>query len=156
MADQPAMTIGDLARRTGVAVKVLRRQQDLGLIYTRGRSPPGYRLFDENALWCVRIVRGLRDLGLTEAQIQQLAQQCDDNPGLLGPPLAVLLQRSLARIDAHIHQLEQQRQRIDTFQHRYCGALTGRTACGTPHPWDTIPAKPAARLDSPTGGRPEH
>ena len=39
MVEQPAMTIGDLARRTGVAVKVLRRQQDLGLIYTRGRSP---------------------------------------------------------------------------------------------------------------------
>jgi DNA-binding transcriptional MerR regulator len=76
------MTIGDLARRTGVAVKVLRRQQDLGLIYTRGRSPAGYRLFDENALWCVRIVRGLRDLGLTEAQIQQLARHCDDTPGL--------------------------------------------------------------------------
>jgi DNA-binding transcriptional MerR regulator len=29
MVEQPAMTIGDLARRTGVAVKVLRRQQDL-------------------------------------------------------------------------------------------------------------------------------
>jgi hypothetical protein len=33
-------------------------------------------------LWCVRIVRGLRDLGLTEAQIQQLARHCDDTPGL--------------------------------------------------------------------------
>lgn len=30
MAEQPAMTIGDLARRTGVTVKVLRRQQDMG------------------------------------------------------------------------------------------------------------------------------
>jgi DNA-binding transcriptional MerR regulator len=100
MAEQPAMTIGDLARRTGVAVKVLRRQQDLGLIYTRGRSPAGYRLFDENALWCVRIVRGLRDLGLTEAEIQRLAETCDNNPGLVGPPLAVLLRRSRDRIDA--------------------------------------------------------
>ena len=50
----PVMTIGDLARRTSVAVKVLRRQQDMGLIYTRGRSPAGYRLFDENALRCVQ------------------------------------------------------------------------------------------------------
>jgi DNA-binding transcriptional MerR regulator len=141
MAAQPAMTIGDLARRTGVAVKVLRRQQDLGLIHTRGRSPAGYRLFDENALWCVRIVRGLRDLGLTEAEIQQLAQHCDDNPGLVGPPLAALLQRSCDRIDAHIHQLEQQRQLIDTFQHRYRGALTGHGACATPDPWGHDPAE---------------
>jgi MerR family transcriptional regulator, copper efflux regulator len=134
MAEQPAMTIGDLARRTGVAVKVLRRQQDLGLIYTRGRSPAGYRLFDENALWCVRIVRGLRDLGLTEAEIQQLAETCDNNPGLVGPPLAALLQRSRARIGARIHELEQQRQRIDTFEHRYHDALTEHGASGTPDP----------------------
>jgi MerR family transcriptional regulator, copper efflux regulator len=135
MAEQPAMTIGDLARRTGVAVKVLRRQQDLGLIYTRGRSSAGYRLFDENALWCVRTVRGLRDLGLTEAEIQQLAPRRDDNPGLIGPPLAALLQRSRDRIDARIHELEQRRQLIDTFQHRYRDARTGHGACGTPDPW---------------------
>jgi len=141
MVEQPAMTIGDLARRTGVAVKVLRRQQDLGLIYTRGRSPAGYRLFDETALSCVRIVRGLRDLGLTEAEIQQLAQRCDDNPGLVGPLLAALLQRSRDRIDARIDQLEQQRQLIDTFQHRYRDALTGHGACGTPHPWGHDPAE---------------
>lgn len=141
MAEQPAMTVGDLARRTGVSVKVLRRQQDLGLIYTRGRSPAGYRLFDENALWCVRIVRALRDLGLTEAEIQQLAETCDTNPGLVGPPLAALLQRSRARIDARIHELEQQRHRIDTFAHRYREALTGHGACGTPDPWGPDPAE---------------
>jgi DNA-binding transcriptional MerR regulator len=48
------MTIGDLARRTGVAVKVVRRRQDMGLIYTRGRSPAGYRIFDEKALRCAK------------------------------------------------------------------------------------------------------
>jgi len=49
------MTIGDLARRAGVAVKVVkvvRRQQDMGLIYTRGRTPAGYRIFGEKALRC--------------------------------------------------------------------------------------------------------
>jgi MerR family copper efflux transcriptional regulator len=141
MAEQPAMTIGELARRTGVAVKVLRRQQDLGLIYTRGRSPTGYRLFDENALWCVRIVRGLRDLGLTEAEIQQLAETCDNNPGLVGPPLAALLQRSRARIEAHIHELEPQRQRIDTFLHRYHDALTEHGARPIPDPGGPNPAQ---------------
>jgi DNA-binding transcriptional MerR regulator len=94
------MTIGDLALRTGVAVKVLRRQQDMGLIYTRGRSPAGYRLFDENALRCVQVVRGLRDLGLTEAEIAQLASCCDDDPWLVRPQLTVLLARSQACIDA--------------------------------------------------------
>ena len=45
-----AMTIGGLARRTGVPVKTLREYEDLGLIYTVGRS-----LVVEYA-WCA--VRG--------------------------------------------------------------------------------------------------
>ena len=149
------MTIGDLARRTGVAVKVLRRQQDMGLIYTHGRSPAGYRLFDENALRCVAVVRGLRDLGLTEAEIAQLARCCGDNPWLVGPPLAVLLARSQARVDARIQKLEERRQRIDAFQHRHHDALTGRDAFRTFDPWDFTPRNRPAPLDSATGGRPD-
>jgi DNA-binding transcriptional MerR regulator len=153
--NHPVMTIGDLAHRTGVAVKVLRRQQNMGLIYTRGRSPAGYRLFDEDALRCVHVVRGLRDLGLTEAQIAHLAACCDDNPALVGPPLAALLTRAHARIDARIHQLERQRRRIDAFQRRHHDALSGRDAFRTPDPWgSTRPNRPAP-LDSPTGGTPE-
>jgi DNA-binding transcriptional MerR regulator len=90
-------------------MKVLRRQQDTGLIYSPRRSSTGYRLFDQRTLWCVRIVRGLRELGLAEAEIQQLATTCDDNPGLVGPPLAALLQRSGACIDARVPELKQQR-----------------------------------------------
>lgn len=82
----------------------------------------------------MRIVRGLRDLGLTEAEIQQLAKHCDDNSGLVAPALAALLQRSRDRIDARIHELEQQRRLIDTFGHRYRDALAGHSACGTPDP----------------------
>nr|WP_247600225.1 MerR family DNA-binding protein [Mycobacterium intracellulare] len=134
---------------------MLRRQQDMGQIYARGRSRGGYRLFDENALWCVRIVRALRDLGVTEAEIQQLAQACDTNPGLIGPPLAALLDRSRARIDERIQQLEQQRQRIDTFAHSYRDALTGQVALTTADPWGPVLTNPAVRLDSPTGGRPD-
>ena len=34
----PAMTIGTLSRRTGIPVKALRTYEDMGLIYTVGRS----------------------------------------------------------------------------------------------------------------------
>jgi hypothetical protein len=47
-----AMTIGQLARRTGVSIKTLREYERLGLIYTLGRSESNYRLFDESAFWC--------------------------------------------------------------------------------------------------------
>ena len=52
MTSAPVMTIGRLSQRTGVPVKVLREYEDMGLIYTVGRSAGNYRLFDEDAL-CV-------------------------------------------------------------------------------------------------------
>jgi MerR family copper efflux transcriptional regulator len=67
------MTIGALSRRTGVPVKALREYEDLGLIYTAGRSSGNYRLFDEEALWCVGVIATLTGLGMTLAEIGDLA-----------------------------------------------------------------------------------
>lgn len=47
--DRVVMTIGGLSRQTGVPVKTLREYEDLGLIYTVGRSAGNYRLFDAEA-----------------------------------------------------------------------------------------------------------
>jgi DNA-binding transcriptional MerR regulator len=134
MTTTATMTIGDLARRTGVAVKVLRRQQDMGLIYTRGRSPAGYRLFDEDALCCVEIVRTLRGLGLTEAEIVDLARSHDNDEcaGLVGPRLGELLRRSRCRVADRTRELDQLRGRIDEFEERHRAALTGPTAPAEP------------------------
>src|SRR5260370_42556590 len=67
-----AMTIGQLSRRTGVPIKVLRDYERLGFVYTLGRSTGNYRLFAEEALWCVQVFQGLRSLGLTLQEIQTL------------------------------------------------------------------------------------
>jgi DNA-binding transcriptional MerR regulator len=42
------MTVGQLARRTGLSIKAIRRYEGLGLIYSAGRSDANYRLFDES------------------------------------------------------------------------------------------------------------
>src|SRR6476620_2912486 len=72
------MTIGTLARRTGVPVKTLREYEDLGLIYTVGRSAGNYRLFGDEALWCVGVVTTLRSLGLTLSEIVEPQSGCGD------------------------------------------------------------------------------
>ena len=110
----PVMTIGDLARRTGVPAKVLRRHHDLGLIYGLGRSRAGYRLFDEHALWCVGVITTLRALGLSEAEIRQLAATCDDAAWPVGPQLAELLARSRTRIEARIRDVVRRTDAVET------------------------------------------
>jgi DNA-binding transcriptional MerR regulator len=83
------MTVGELSRRTGVPVKQLREYEDLGLIYTVGRSAGNYRLFDEDALWCVERIRNLRSLGLTKVEIRDLTEVYLARPDQpIGPHLA--------------------------------------------------------------------
>ncbi|AXK34375.1 MerR family transcriptional regulator [Streptomyces armeniacus] len=111
------MTVGDLSRQTGVTVKALREYTDLGLIYTLGRSPANYRLYDTDALWCVRFIGELRGLGLTVAEIRDLTTAYLDSPDRpVGSHLAELLHRSRERLRQRITAQQQILDRIDEFE----------------------------------------
>jgi MerR family copper efflux transcriptional regulator len=140
------MTIGELSRRSGTPVKALRAWTDMGLIYSAGRSAAGYRLFDDSALWCTTVITGLRGLGLTVAEIRELAAVYLGEPAEpIGPHLSGLLRRARDRADARIAELQNLRERINAV-------LSGRERTGDAL-WEADP-KRAAPLDSPPGGRP--
>jgi DNA-binding transcriptional MerR regulator len=129
------MTIGSLSRRTGVPVKALREYEDMDLIYTVGRSAGNYRLFDEDALWCVGVITGLRQLGLTLAEIRDLAAeylQHSETP--TGPRLAEVLRAVRARTEARIAELQALLGRIDQFEAEAVEALAGRADLGAEDP----------------------
>ena len=120
------MTIGELSRRTGINVKTLREYEGMGLIYTVGRSPGNYRLFDESALWCADVIRNLRSLGLTVAEIREIAAIYLGKPDeSIGPHLASRVRAARSRISARIEELEQLRQRIDDFESTHAAELAG-------------------------------
>ncbi|MFF2189321.1 MerR family transcriptional regulator [Streptomyces sp. NPDC058155] len=58
------LTIGRLARRTGMSVRTIRYWSDLGVLPPVGRSPGGYRLYDAESVARLELVRTLRELGL--------------------------------------------------------------------------------------------
>ena len=144
------MTIGRLSRRTGVPVKVLREYEDLGLIYTVGRSAGNYRLFGEEALWCVGVVGRLRALGLTLAEIRELAAGYLAEAGEpAGPRLAGVLKAVRARTERRIGELQELLRRLDEFEVSAAAELAGRA--------DFRAQDPHFRrdgLDFPPGGRP--
>jgi MerR family copper efflux transcriptional regulator len=120
------MTVGDLAARTGLSIKMIRELEGRGLIYTAGRSPANYRLFDDSALWCVEMIRGLRSLGLTFKEIEQLAiiyMQRSDEP--VGPHLEELLERVERRMGEQIDELDRLRARLRAFRARHASELAG-------------------------------
>ncbi len=121
------MTIGGLARRTGVPVKTLREYEDMGLIYTVGRSAGNYRLFGEEALWCVGVIRTLRALGLTLAEIQELtATYLRQREAPIGPRLAEMLAAVRGRTRDRIAELRRLLRCIDEFEALHAAELSGR------------------------------
>jgi DNA-binding transcriptional MerR regulator len=119
------MTIGQLSQRTDVPIKVLREYERLGFLYTRGRSESNYRLFGDEALWCVRVIQGLRSLGLTLREIQDLVTQYLEHPNEPSDGLLhVYLEQTLARVGARIASLQALQRRILDFEAACAGTHT--------------------------------
>ena len=57
-------SIGELARRTGLAVKTIRFYSDRGIVTPTDRTPAGYRRYGPEAVARLALVRTLRELGL--------------------------------------------------------------------------------------------
>jgi len=124
------MTVGELSRRTGVPVKTLREYTDLGLIYTLGRSPANYRLFDADALWCVRFIDQMRGLGLTVAEIRELTSAwLEGASASAGPRMAKLLRRSRERAQRRIAEQQHILGRIEAFEAEHRADLTTDGLC---------------------------
>jgi MerR family transcriptional regulator, copper efflux regulator len=120
------MTVGELSRRTGLSHKSIRELEGRGLIYSVGRSESGYRLFDENALWCVGAIGELRSLGLTLAEIEELHADYLENSELpSGPRLTRMLERSAERVRARIAADQRTLTRIEEFEEANREMLAG-------------------------------
>jgi MerR family copper efflux transcriptional regulator len=121
------MTVGELSRRTGLSIKSIRQYEALGLIYSAGRSPGNYRLFDESALWCAKVIVTLRSLGLTIKEIEQLGRAYLSRPDeSVGPRLAAFLDTAERRIDDRIAALAACRERIREYRAENAAALASQ------------------------------
>jgi DNA-binding transcriptional MerR regulator len=95
------MTIGELARRTGLAVRTLRFYADAGVLPETSRSESGYRLFGPGAVARARLLRTLRELGVGLEDIKRvLAAEVS---------LPEIADRHARALDAQIRTLRLQR-----------------------------------------------
>lgn len=116
MDDGTLLTIGELARRTGLTVKAIRFYSDRGIVPPAGRTSAGYRLYDETALARLQLVRTLRELDVDLATIARvlareltLAEVAAAHADALDAQIRVLrLQRTVLRIAAGRNPDEQE------------------------------------------------
>ena len=131
------MTVGDLAERTGVSRKTIRDLEGRGLIYSTSRSEANYRLFGEEALWCVETISRLRSLGLTLAEVEEFGRAYLERPEEpIGPRLAAILDRVHGRIREELRVREQLLVRIEEFRAANGAVLAGEPGAelGAPDP----------------------
>jgi DNA-binding transcriptional MerR regulator len=92
------LTIGELARRTGVPVKTLRFYSDEGLLPPSERSRSGYRLYSEADIVRLDLIRTLREAGLGLPTIQRVLRR--------DMHLSDALRLRLTAVEAHITSLQ--------------------------------------------------
>ncbi|HKA93462.1 MAG TPA: MerR family transcriptional regulator [Acidimicrobiia bacterium] len=96
MADE-TITIGELARRTGVAPSALRYYEELGLVRPAARVS-GRRRYGPEAVGVVGAILVLADVGFTLAEVEQFVAARSESPG----SWRELTRRKLAELDERI------------------------------------------------------
>ena len=66
------LTIGQLARKTGVGVETIRFYERQGLVREPARRPSGYRQYPRDEIRRLRFIRRAKELGFTLREIQDL------------------------------------------------------------------------------------
>jgi DNA-binding transcriptional MerR regulator len=110
------MKIGDLSRRTGVSVRMLRYYESLGLLAAL-RTRAGYRLYEDSAVETVRRIRLLSEAGLPLDEVRQILPCVHDHILAFRPCAQIreYLGDQLKRIDEKIEDLAKSRKLISGF-----------------------------------------
>ncbi|SDF42533.1 DNA-binding transcriptional regulator, MerR family [Lentzea fradiae] len=104
------LTIGQLARRTGLSARTLRFWSNEGAITPAGRTASGYRLYDSECVARVELVRTLRELGFGLDDVRRVLER--------QVTVAEVASAHVAAIDAQIRSLKVSRAVLSTVAKR--------------------------------------
>ncbi|MEX2230085.1 MAG: MerR family transcriptional regulator [Dehalococcoidia bacterium] len=106
----PQLTIGALARATGLPVKTVRYYSEIGLLPESERSQGGYRLYTEADLRRLRLIQQARLLQIPLAEVARLVHLAfDESCRAFEQALQDTVNRRLAEVDHAISELVQLR-----------------------------------------------
>jgi len=110
----PQLTIGQLAKRAGVATSTLRYYEQEGLVVPSARSPAGYRLYSLEAEQTLLFVQRAQRLGFSLQDIRTLLQRLDQGP-LLDQTVATLAEQRYTQIERELTELMVLRHEMGVF-----------------------------------------
>ena len=150
------LTIGQVAKTSGVAAKTIRYYEQIAVLPAPSRTASGYRLYDQPGVERVRFIRRARALGLPLQQLKTLTNTLNGGPRLaLRPRLFALVRQQLAAVKDQIAELELLRQQLDqvlqrmrtSAPRRHGGACQYLEPKSAPAPWPRREARPYGRSE---------
>lgn len=114
-----ALSIGQLAKATGVAAKTIRYYEQIGVLPTPIRTAAGYRQYDESGVERLRFIRRARSLGLPIRDVKTVIVGLDGRPRLaLRPRLLAMVRRQLSAVQHQSAELGLLHQRLEQVEQR--------------------------------------
>ncbi|MFB3917381.1 MAG: MerR family DNA-binding transcriptional regulator [Terriglobales bacterium] len=113
-----ALTITELARRTGASAKTLRYWERLGLLPRAARTHSGYRVFDHQALHYAEFIRKSKSVGLTLREMQRVLKMAGAgrNPC---PEVVRWIDGKAREVEQQIRSLQALQRRLREFRRIY-------------------------------------
>ncbi|KUL42549.1 MerR family transcriptional regulator [Streptomyces regalis] len=113
----PMLTVGRVAKQTGLSPKAVRLYEAHGLIDPPERTPAGYRTYTDKALPELHFIRQAQTLGLSLKEIKRILdlQRQGQQPCEL---VTSLLDQHLDEIDRRIADLQGLRQTLQAARDR--------------------------------------
>lgn len=105
------LTIGALAKQTGVKIPTIRYYESIGLLPEAPRTGSNRRTYDGGSVRRLRFIRHARELGFEVEAIRQLLAMADD-PGQSCREADLLARTHLAEIESRIARLEALRDEV--------------------------------------------
>jgi len=105
------LSIGQLAKQTGVTVETVRFYEKRGLIERARRSPSGYRQYAPDTVKRVRFIQHAKDAGFTLNDIAELLA-LRQAPGETCAPVRARAREKIETVDSKIRDLQRIREAL--------------------------------------------
>lgn len=132
MGEERLMKIGELAKKAGTTSRTIRYYEELGLIGRAVRTKGGFRLYAEDELQKLQLIKDLQLLDLSLSQIRELflKRKGARTGSEMAPPAKAFLQQQLEEVETRIARYQAiQRALIETMEILQVCTMCGLKPC---------------------------
>jgi MerR family transcriptional regulator, redox-sensitive transcriptional activator SoxR len=146
--DWPELTIGEVARRAGVATSSIRYYESIGVLPEPARES-GQRRYDETVVGKLAFIGVAQSAGFKLDEIKELVDGVDGGDGMAGR-MQVLSSRKLDEVEALLERTKAMKGWLEVAKE--CGCATPEECGLFPDGREVVDMNAALRLVQVTGG----